>query len=318
MDLNIVILDGQLANPGDLSWSRVEELGHLTHYPSTSKEQVIERSLEADVLILNKIRLDKEQFEQLPKLKLVCLLATGYDNINIQDAKSHGVTVCNAVAYGVDSVAQHVFALILAATNHIAMHNASIQAGEWHDQQWSYTLSPLRGLAGKILGIYGYGKIGKRVADLGRAFGMNILVNSRSAQTFSDNTKQVSLEELFKNSDVISMHAPLSNQNEGIINKLLLNQMKGDAILVNTARGGLINERDLRDHLLDHPNFIAALDVLSQEPPNKSHPLLGLENCILTPHNAWANIDARKRLIEIVADNIRAYTSGRPINVVAV
>lgn len=316
MSLNIVILDGQLANPGDVSWSSIEALGQLTNYPSTTPDQVIERSIDADVLILNKIRLNKDQFEQLPKLKLVCLLATGYDNVNIKDAKANGVTVCNAVAYGVDSVAQHVFGLILAATNHIAEHNASIQNGDWHKEQWSYTLSPLRGLAGKTLGIYGYGKIGKRVSQLGRAFDMNILVHTRSAKTFSGEKKQVSIEDLFAKSDIISLHAPLSNQNEGIIDKKLLGQMKDDAILVNTARGGLINEQDLRDHLLSHPDFVAALDVLSVEPPNINHPLLGLKNCILTPHNAWANIDARKRLIEIVADNIRKYASGSPINVV--
>lgn len=316
MNLNIVILDGQLTNPGDLSWSNVEALGQLTNYPSTLPEQVIERSKEADVLILNKIKLAKEQFAQLPNLKLVCLLATGYDNINIQDAKAHGVTVCNAVAYGLDSVAQHVFSLILSATNNVDEHNTSIQNGDWHDRQWSYTLSPLRGLAGKTLGIYGYGKIGKRVADLGRAFGMNILVHTRSVQAFSDDTKQMSLLELFKKCDVISMHAPLSSKNEGIIDKELLSEMKDDVILVNTARGGLINESDLRDHLLSHPKFIAALDVLSAEPPSKDHPLLGLKNCILTPHNAWANIDARKRLIEIVADNIRGFAIGSPVNVV--
>lgn len=316
MSLNIVILDGQLANPGDVSWSSIEVLGQVTNYPSTSSDQVIERSQDADVLILNKIRLNKDQFEQLPKLKLVCLLATGYDNVNIQDAKAHDVIVCNAVAYGVDSVAQHVFALILTATNYISAHNNSIQNGDWHDRQWSYTLSPLRGLAGKTLGIYGYGKIGKKVAELGRAFGMNILINTRSSKTFSDDTQQVSLEEVFAISDVISLHAPLSNKNEGIINKQLLHQMKDEAILINTARGGLINEDDLRDHLLANPKFIAALDVLSKEPPSKGHPLLGLNNCILTPHNAWANIDARKRLIEIVADNIRGFKEGSPTNVV--
>ncbi len=315
MSLNIVILDGALANPGDLSWDKIESLGSLTVYQQTDPDQVIERSQDADVLITNKIILDKSHFEQLPKLKLICLLATGYNNINIVDAHQANITVCNAVGYAVDSVAQHVFSLLLHIRNQVAAHNDSIQKGDWYKSQWSYSLVPINGLAQKTLGIYGMGKIGAKVAEVAHAFGMNVLATSRSERPMKD-VNYVSIDELFSKSDVVSLHAPLTSANEGIVNAKLLCTMKQDAILINTARGGHIVEEDLRSHLLINPDSYAALDVLSQEPPCEGHPLIGLSNCILTPHNAWANVDARRRLLEIVFENIKGFETGNVQNAV--
>ena len=318
MHPKIVILDGHLANPGDLTWDPISALGQLTIYDQTSNEQIVKRSREADVLLVNKVKLKKEHFEHLPNLKLICLLATGYDNVDTSAARQFEITVCNAIDYGSDSVAQHVFALILACTNKVYDHNASVKNGDWSRNSWSYTLGSIRGLKGLTMGVFGAGKIGMRVASLARAFGMNVLIHARNRPDVeSKEYTFVDSDQLLSQGDIISYHIPLNKETEGIINSKTLSTMKPDAILVNTARGGLVCEDDLRAHLLGNPQFYAALDVLSDEPPPIDHPLIELNNCILTPHNAWSNIDARRRLIEICAENIRSYFSGQPQNVVS-
>jgi len=312
----IVILDAELAQGGDLSWTDFEGLGDLQAYDKTKPEQIIERAASADILVTNKFKLGTEQFEQLLNLKLICLLATGYDNVDIEAAKKYGITVCNARGYSSDSVAQHVFAMLLACTNRITEHNQSVQKGEWYSRQWSYTLMPLKGLKGLTMGICGFGKIGKRVADLARAFDMKVIAYTRTPDDSADVTF-VNMQELCKESDVISIHLPHTSATDQIFSNDLFERMKEDAILINTGRGSLIKEEDLRTHLLQHPRFIAALDVLSSEPPIEPHPLIGIDNCLITPHIAWANPEARARLLKIVAANVKAYIEGQPQNVVS-
>ncbi len=318
MPSQIVILDGYLVNPGDLSWSPISDLGQLIIYDHTPEDLVVTRSLNADVLLVNKVKLASQHFKQLPRLKLICLLATGYDNVDVEAARQFGVTVCNATDYSTDSVAQHVFAMILTCTNKVQLHNHSVKSGDWSRNSWSYSIGSIRGLKGKVMGVYGGGKIGMRVAALASAFGMKILVYKRTMPKAGIHPYHfVQPSQLFEESDILTFHVPLTGETLGIINQQTLSMMKPDALLVNTSRGGLVNEKDLSMHLLKHPEFTAALDVLSVEPPPASHPLIDQENCIITPHNAWSNIDARTKLIRICAENIRLYCSGDPQNVIA-
>lgn len=315
--MNIVILDAGRTNPGDLSWKEIERLGELTIYDRTLDDEVIQRSKPADVIVTNKVKFTRERLSQLPQLKLICQLATGYDNIDTKSAKEAEILVCNAVGYSTDSVAQQVMALALNSANLVARHNAWVQGGYWATAEWSHTLSTIHELKGKVLGIYGFGKIGQRVAILAQAFGMSVIAHHKHPKRDArDGVDFVSLDELFAKSDIITLHAPLSSANSGVINKPILAKMKPTALLINTGRGGLINDSDLRDHLMYNPSNIAALDVLSQEPPPIDHPLIGLHNCIITPHNAWASYEARQRLIKIVAENISSYINGKPQNVV--
>lgn len=317
MKPHIVILDGELANPGDLSWDHLDALGKLTVYDSTPAEKVIERGEDADILIVNKVKLGQDQLEQLSSLKLICLLATGYNNIDIDAARKYGITVCNAVGYADASVAQHVFAMILSIYNRVSEHNQSVQKGEWSSKQWSFSLYPLCSLNRKTIGIYGFGKIGQKVAEIAKGFDMKILSHHKHPKRdATPGVRFVSLEELFEFSDIVTLHAPLTEENYQVVNQQLLALMKPDAILVNTGRGGLIHEKDLHYHLKSRRDHYALLDVLSEEPPPEDHVLIGLDNCIITPHNAWASKEARKRLLDIVADNVAAYLEGSPINTV--
>jgi glycerate dehydrogenase len=312
----IVVLDGYTTNPGDLSWTKIKALGPTTVFDHTTEEEIIDRARQAEVLIVNKVPIRKKTLDQLPHLRCICLLATGYNNIDIQAAGERGIVVCNAVGYGSASVAQHVFALLLTLTHRISDHNKSVQEGKWSaHRDFSYWLHTIPELKGSTFGIYGFGKIGQQVATIAQAFGMNILAthkhperDKRPGVTF------VPIEELFAQSDVVSLHAPLTKENEGIVNKKLLQKMKSSAILINTGRGGLVHEKDLAEILREKVIFGAALDVLSQEPPPKDHPLFGLDNCIITPHMAWAAKEARERLLDITVENISAYLHGDPRN----
>jgi len=305
----IVMLDAYVANPGDTTWEPMSHLGDLTLYDRTPIEQVAERSKEADIIIVNKAKVRKEHIDVLPNLKLICVLATGMDNVDYEYARSKGIEVKNAVGYGSTAVAQHAFALLLELTNNVALHNNSVQNFEWtNNDDWCYWKRGITELHDKILGIYGLGSIGKAVAKIGEAFGMQIAATSGHAkQTDYPNWKLVDLDELFTISDVISLHAPLTSSNEAIVNKALFQKMKKSAYLINTGRGGLINENDLRDALLQNKLAGAGLDVLSIEPPVENHPLLGLDNCLITPHHAWAARESRVRLIKMVAENIKAF-----------
>lgn len=316
--MKIIALDGRTLNPGDLSWEGLSTFGEYEIHDFTPEEQVVERGRPADILLVNKVVLGKDELAQLPNLKCICVTATGYNNVDLQAARERGIPVCNAVGYSTDSVAQHVFALLLALTNKVYQHHISVQAGEWQrSDDFAYTLHTLPELAGKIFGIYGFGRIGQRVADLAQAFGMKILATHKHPERDArPGVEFVSLEELFERSDVTSLHAPLSEANREIVNAQLLQRMKSTAYLINTGRGGLIQEADLKLALQEGQLAGAALDVLSTEPPKQGNVLISAPNCILTPHLAWASLEARQRLMDITLNNIRAFQAGAPQNVV--
>jgi glycerate dehydrogenase len=309
MTRKIVVLEGHETNSGDLSWSPISDLGVFQLYGETSKHQLIERIADAEIIITNKLKIDDSIFSKTPHLELICQLATGTDNIDHEAAKRYGVTIKNAANYSTAAVAQHTLALILEFSNHVGIHNMDVHNHGWKKNgHWSYWLKPSFELAGKTLGIYGYGQIGKRVAALGQSLGMKILICSEHGQSKDYPDKSFTdLDKLFSESDFITLHKPLSKKNHQIINADLLAKMKSTAYLINTARGGLINEHDLRNVLLHNKIAGAALDVLTQEPPSDNHPLLGLANCIITPHIAWTPKETRARLIDITANNIKEY-----------
>lgn len=291
----------------------IENLGDLTIYERTTQEQLIERAKNADILITNKLLVTEETLKQLPRLKLIHQLATGTDNIDKEAAEAQEVKVMNAVGYSTNSVSQHVLALMLALHNHVALHNEEVHAGGWtRSGDWCHTIKSPHELAGKKLGIVGFGKIGQAVADLGLAFGMEVLVTSNHATSDQyPKIQLVSLEELAQQSDFISLHAPLTSNNKGMIDQSFFSFTKPTAFIINTARGGLIVEHDLSIALKTGKLAGAGLDVLCDEPPKADNPLLGLENCIITPHIAWTSFEARKRLIEIVAKNISAFINAQ-------
>jgi glycerate dehydrogenase len=316
--MKIIALDGRTLNPGDLSWEGLGAFGEYKIHDFTPREQVVERGKPADILLVNKVVLRKSELSQLPNLKCICVTATGYNNVDLQAARERNIPVCNAVGYSTDSVAQHVFALLLALTNRVYQHHISVQAGEWQrSDDFAYTLHTLPELAGKTFGIYGFGRIGQRVADLAQAFGMTVLATHKHPERDArPGVEFVSLEELFERSDAISLHAPLSEANREIVNAQLLQRMKPTAYLINTGRGGLIQEADLKLALQEKQLAGAALDVLSTEPPKEGNVLISAPNCIITPHLAWASLEARQRLMEITLNNIRSFQAGAPQNVV--
>ncbi len=315
---NIVILDGYAANPGDLSWAPLEALGHLTVFDRTPPTLVGVRAADADIVLTNKAVLDAVTLAQLPKLGFISVLATGYNVVDVGAAQKLGITVSNVRGYAANAVAQHVFALVLAFTNRIAEHSQHTAAGGWAESKdWSYTLAPIWELAGKTMGIYGLGQIGQRVADIALAFGMKVVANHKHPQRDQrPGVAFVSFGEMLAQSDVVSLHAPLSAENQGIINMDSLAQMKRNALLINTGRGGLVNEVDLKTALETGLIAGAGLDVLSEEPPRNGNPLIGVKNCLVTPHNAWATREARQRMLEESAENVRAFLAGTPRNVV--
>ena len=316
--MNIVVLDGGVVNPGDLTWEPISRHGKLKVFKHTTDQELISRTSDAEILLTNKRVISKDVLQALPKLRLICLLATGYNNVDVKAAKDLGITVCNAVGYGSKAVAQHVFAFILSSTNCVDNHNRSVHNGKWTQENvWSYWDSPLVELAGNTIGIYGFGKIGNKVADIALAFGMKILATHKHpTRDARPQVRFVDIETLCQQSDFITLHAPLTDNNFEIINKDLLSKMKSNAFLINTGRGGLINELDLKYALENDVIRGAGLDVISAEPPSESHPLIGVKNCIITPHNAWAAKNARQRLIDIVGNNIEAFINGKPQNVV--
>lgn len=316
--VKITILDGYTLNPGDLSWAPVEQLGETKVYDYTTPELTIKRSIDADILIVNKHIIDEAVFASLPNLKCICVTATGFNNIDIQAADRRNIPVCNVTGYGSASVAQHVFALILELLNHVGEYNQSVKNGDWSQvRHFTYYLSPVIGLAGKTIGIYGLGKIGQKVADIALAFDMKVMATHKHPKRDARKDIQfVSLEQLFTESDIVSLHAPLTPENEQIVNATLLKKMKPSAFLINTGRGGLINETDLKIALEKKWLAGAGLDVLQTEPPLADHPLFEVENCLITPHMAWANIDSRSNLLQLAAKNIQAFLIGNPINVV--
>jgi glycerate dehydrogenase len=317
--MKIVILDGYTLNPGDLSWKALQDLGNLTIYDRSLPHEIVERAAEAEIVMVNKVILNAETLAQLPRLRYIGVMATGYNNIDVVAAKNHGITVTNVKAYGPASVAQHTFALLLALTNHLELHSQSVFNGDWvASPDFCYTKTPLTEIAGKTIGLVGLGDIGSQVARIARAFDMRVIAYRKNpTQTRDTDIEMVPLETLFRESDVISLHCPLTEETRELINQERLSWMKPNALLLNTGRGPLINESDLASALKNKVIAGAGLDVLSTEPPAADNPLFSAPNCIITPHIAWASFEARQRLMQMVADNLIAFQAGSPINVVA-
>jgi glycerate dehydrogenase len=312
----LVILDAYATNPGDLSWAPIEALADCTFHDRTAPTDVLARTGDADAVMLNKAVLSAATIERASNLKYVGILATGWNTVDLDAAKRHSLVVTNVPGYSTDSVAQHTFAFMLELTNQVALHSADARTGGWsQNPDYCYRLSPLIELAGLTLGVVGFGQIGQAVARIGQTFGMRVLAHRRNTATLPPaGVEYVSLDRLFSESDVVSLHCPLSPATAGLVNAARLAQMKPSAFLVNTSRGPLIVERDLADALRANRIAGAAVDVLSTEPPAKDNPLLSAPRCVVTPHIAWATAAARKRLIDIAADNLRAFLAGQPIH----
>lgn len=315
--LNIVVLDGYTLNPGDLDWTALDKLGKLTIYDRTSDEDIVERAAHAQIVLTNKTPLRKETLSQLPKLQYIGVLATGYNVIDIEFAKTQGIIVSNVPTYSTKSVAQLVFALLLELCHRVQRHSDAVYNGEWTNSvDFSFTRSPLIELADKTIGIIGLGRIGKQTAKVAQAFGMHVLAvgSGRSIPPEIAGIEWVELEELLKRSDVVSLHCPLTPTTEKIVNADCLARMKKAAFLINTSRGQLIDEQDLADALNREQIAGAGLDVLSTEPPSIDNPLLAAKNCIITPHIAWATKEARTRMMDIAVKNVRNFIEGSPVN----
>ena len=297
--MNIVIFDGYTINPGDLSWDKLDALcDKLTVFDSTSEDKALSRLTGNEILMTSKCPITRELMENSPQLKYIGCTATGYNNIDVEAAADLGIAVTNIPAYSTDAVAQHTIALMLELSNHVGLHNASVQEGQWSDNEYfCYWKKPVTLLTGKSLGIIGYGALGRRVAQIARALGMDINIFSQDPAGAMK-------------SDFVSLHCPLTRENRHMVNTEFLVNMKPGAILINTARGGLVDERALADAI--KAGFIAgaALDVLEQEPPAKDCPLIGLDNCIITPHIAWSPKEMRQAVIDILAENLESWLTG--------
>lgn len=312
--LRIVVLDGHTANPGDLSWEAFERLGVCEVHARTDRTELVARARGAAVLVTNKTVIDAETIGGLPELRYIGVLATGFNNVDVGAARARGIPVCNVPEYGTGTVAQAVFALLLELCHRVGHHSDGVHAGRWSAaRDFCYWDGELVELAGLTLGIVGYGRIGQAVAKIGRAFGMRVLACRRTVGAGEENTD---LETLIRSSDVLSLHCPLTEQTRGMINAERIGWMKPGAFLINTARGPLIQERDLAEALNRGRVAGAGLDVLSVEPPAAGNPLIGARNCVITPHIAWATRAARERLLRTAAENLEAFLRGAPRHVV--
>jgi glycerate dehydrogenase len=316
--MKLVVLDGYTLNPGDLTWAPLLALADCAIYDRTPGHEIIARAKDAEIVLTNKTPLRAATLAQLPSLKYIGVLASGYDVVDVEAAALRSIPVTNIPEYGTRSVAQMVFALLLELSNHVALHAEAVRQGEWTSSpDWCFRKSPLIELAGKTIGIVGYGRIGRQVAEIARALGMKIMATSvRTPAAIPADLEWAPLDRILAAADVISLHCPLTPATRGIINASRLALMKPSAFLINTARGALIVESDLADALNSGRLAGAALDVLSTEPPLASNPLLTATNCIVTPHIAWATCEARTRLLQMAAGNVHAWLSGHPQNVV--
>ena len=318
--MKLTILDGYTENPGDLSWDWLKELvDEYTVYDRTDDEDIFERSKDADILVTNKTVITGEMLQRLTNLKFISTLSTGYNVIDIDKARELGISVSNIPAYSTDAVAQLVFALLLELTNHVAIHDQSVKDGEWTScEHFCYTKTPLCELSGKTFGIIGFGKIGSAVAKIALAFGMKVKAYSPNTRTFDGygTVEFTALEDVIRSSDVISLHCPLTDKTNGLVNMEFLQKMKKSAFIINTSRGPVINEADLRKALDEGIIAGAGVDVLSSEPPKADNPLISCDKCVITPHIAWASFEARTRLMGIFKENVEAFLKGNPVNVV--
>ena len=323
---NIVVLDGFTLNPGDLSWESLTALGACTVHDRTAPGSVVERSQHAEIILTNKVVLSKEIIAQLPNLRYIGVLATGYNVVDTAAAKERGITVTNVPAYSTPSVAQTVFALLLELTHRTGHHSDEVRKGRWSSNpDFSFSDFPLTELHGKTFGIIGFGNIGRAVAMIASAFGMDVLVSSRTTYTsqvlktweVSSDIAFTDTESLLRRSDIVSLHCALNEQTRLLINKERLMMMKSSAFLINTGRGPLVDEQALADALNQGRLAGAGLDVLSSEPPSPDNPLLSAQNCLITPHIAWASFAARTRLMDVIVNNVRSFLHGTPVNVVS-
>jgi glycerate dehydrogenase len=316
----IVVLDGYTLNPGDNPWGPLEAIGELTVYDRSPDDLIVERAEPADIVLTNKTELGRAVLERLPNLRGIGVLATGFNVVDVVAARELGIPVCNVPAYSTASAAQHTVALLLELTNAVGVHDHAVHQGEWAAApDFTFWKRAAVELDGQVLGIVGYGAIGQRVAAIAASLGMLVIAAARAgvtARSTEEGVERRTLEQLFREADVVSLHCPLTPATERLVRRERLLTMKPSALLVNTARGGLVDEVDLAN-ALDHGVISgAALDVLSSEPPGAVNPLLRAKNCIITPHIAWTSLAARRRLLEVTAENVRALLAGRPINVV--
>ena len=318
--MKIVLLDSEALNPGDLSWEALEGLGSLTVYPrgAADPEEVIRRIGDAEIVLTNKTPIARTVFERCPGMKLLCVLATGYNVVDTAAARECGVPVCNVPAYGTEMVAQFAIGLLLEICHHVQLHNQSVHAGDWERcPNFCYWKMPIIELAGKTMGIIGFGRIGRAVGRIAKALGMRVLATgSRKCPEGEAIAEYVDLDTLLNQSDVVSLHCPQFPETEGIINAGTIAKMKDGAILLNNSRGGLLDEQAVADALNSGKLRYAAVDVVSREPILGTNPLLTAKNCIITPHISWAAVEARARIVDITAENIRRYLAGDPQNVV--
>lgn len=316
--MKIVVLDGQGVNPGDISWNRIEELGELTVYPRTAPEEVLQHVGNAEIALTNKTVFDADIIAQLKNTKYIGVLATGYNVVDTKAARERGIVVTNIPAYSTDSVAQMVFAHLLNVSNHVDHYAEETRNGVWSRcLDFCYWNTPLFELAGKTLGIVGLGHIGMKVAQIAQAFGMNVLAyTSKSPDQLPEWIRKTTLDGLFGASDVVSLHCPLTDTTRELMNSASIEKMRDGAILINTGRGPLVNEADVADALASGKLDAYCADVLSSEPPSASNPLIGVPNAFITPHVAWATLEARLRLMDIAVCNIKSFLAGSPTNVV--
>lgn len=310
--MKIVVLDGHTENPGDLSWAELKKLGELTVYDFSEPTEAAERMADAEIVLTNKTVITREMIESHPHLRMIGVLATGFNVVDTVAATERHIPVCNVPSYATDAVAQYTFALLLELCHRVGAHNHAVQEGRWTQGRefcfWDY---PQIELSGKTMGLIGYGRIGKAVERIARAFGMTVLHTTPSGREGS-----VSLDEVLRQSDVISLHCPLTKENRHLISHETIAKMKPGVLLINTGRGPLVDEAALREALPNGPVAGAAVDVTEQEPIPADSPLLGLDNCLITPHIAWAAKEARQRLMNTVVENVRAFLQGSPVNVV--
>lgn len=310
----LTVLDGYAMNPGDLSWDRLKEYFEIEVYDRTPADKVIERIGDSDAILVNKVSITDDIMAACPNLKYIGVNATGYNVIDTEAAHRRSIIVTNVPAYSTDAVAQHVFAFITNYTNRVYEHSVSVKNKDWVKcPDFCYWNSPLMELSGKTLGIFGYGSIGKKAAEIGKAFGMKVIACSRSPK---DGVENVTFDQLLEQSDFITLHSPLTPETKDLINKETLSKMKKTAVLINTARGGLVIEQELAVALNNDVIAAYCADVVTTEPMTNDNPLLNAKNCYITPHLAWAPFETRQRLMNVVIENIKAWLNGKPQNVV--
>lgn len=318
--MNIVILDGYTATQADFNWDGWQEMGNLTVYDRTHRDELIERARDAEVILTNKVFLNEDLLGQLPRLKYIGILATGYNVVDLEAARRRGIIVTNIPAYSTMSVAQMALAHLLNITNHVDIHNQSVQQGQWqHAADFCFQLAPQIELWGQTLSIVGLGNTGQAMARLGQALGMRILaMSSKPAELLAEQgiQKADTMEQLFREADVLSLHCPLSADTHHLINADTLKWLKPSAILINTGRGALLDEQAVADALNTGRLYGCGVDVLEKEPPRNGSPLIGARNCYITPHIAWSTRQARRRLLDIAKNNLKAFLRGEPVNVV--